>query len=165
MLEQTEDGLYLATGNGHLFFNPEIAEMAEVAAYLESQMALGYLTTATATAMLANITSTGLFVGLLTGASYAAATEIVAGTAYTAVSGGRPPVTWSAFATDHQTSSSTQTFAMLVAQTSGIPYFGIYSTNTTSTLLCGGPTTGLTGSIPIGANVTFTSSITLTVAG
>lgn len=165
MIEETESGLFVAHGNKHLFVNPEYAKAAELAALLDAMMSLTYLTTATATAMIATITGTGAYMGIGTGGSYGSYTELVAGTAYTAVAGGRPPITWAAFSTDHQTSNDTQTYALLLAQTGGIPWFAIYTANTGGTLLCGGPTTGLSGSIPLGANVTFTSSVTLTIAG
>jgi hypothetical protein len=62
-------------------------------------------------------------------------------------------------------SNDTQTYAMLVTESGGIPYFGLWTANTGGTFLAGGPTTGLSGSIPSGANVTFTNSVTLTVSG
>lgn len=150
----------------HDFHDPEIEEMAQIAIVLGSRMALTYLPTSVATAMLATITTSGLFLSIHSASPGNTGTsELVAGTAYTAVSGGRPPITWAAFATDHQTSSNTQTFAMLTTNAGGIPYFGLWSANTAGTYYAGGPTTGLSGSIPSGANVVFTSSVTLTIAG
>lgn len=145
------------------FYDLEIGKMAQVAADLDAMMALTYLTVATATAMLANITTTGLYLSIHNGSlGNTGANEIVGGTGYT---GTRPAITWAAFSIDHQTSSNTQTFAMLVAETGGIPYYGIWTAATAGTFITGGPTSGLSGSIPSGANVTFTSAVTETVAG
>ena len=153
----------------HDFHDPEIEEMAQIAIVLGSRMALTYLPTSVATAMLATITTGGLFLSIHSASpGNTGANELVAGTAYTAVSGGRPPIAWAAFATDHQTSNTTQTFAMLTTNAGGIPYFGLWGANTGSGsggFYAGGPTTGLSGSIPSGANVVFTSSVTLTIAG
>src|ERR1700729_762647 len=107
-------------------------------------MALTYLTATVADNMLANITTTGLFMSIHSASpSNTGANELVAGTAYTAVSGGRPPIAWA-------TSSG------------GIPYFGLWTANTGGTFLFGGPTSGLSGSIASGGNVVFASATTLT---
>ena len=129
-------------------------------------MALTYLTATVANAQLANITTTGLFMSIHSASpSNTGANELVAGTAYTAVSGGRPPVTWAAASSGVVVSSDTQTFAMLVTQAGGIGFWGLWTANTGGTWLFGGVTTGLSGSIPSGANVTFVNGITITNAG
>ena len=157
----------------HQFKDPELAALAAICVDLgDPEMVLTYMTTTVATAVLNAITTTGLYVSIHTASpANTGANEIVAGTGYTGVSDGtstgRPKTTWGAFTTDHQTSSATLTYALLATQASGIPYFGLWTdtgaTSHTGTFLFGGPTSGLSGSIPSGANVTFTSSITLTV--
>jgi hypothetical protein len=150
----------------HRFHDPAIERMAQVAFDLNALMALTYLPAAVANNMLANITATGLFMSIHSGSpSNTGANEIVAGTGYTAVSGGRPPITWAASSGGIVVSNDTQTYALLVTESGGIPYFGLWTANTGGTYLGGGPTSGLSGSIPSGANVTFTNSVTLTVSG
>lgn len=150
----------------YMFHDPGIEEIARLADELGAQMALTYLTSAVADAMLAQITTTGLFMSIHTASpSNTGANEIVAGTGYTAVSGGRPPLAWAASSGGVVVSNDTQTYAMLVTESGGIPYFGIWTANTAGTWLFGGPTSGLSGSIPSGANVTFTSAVTLVQVG
>lgn len=146
------------------FHNPEYGEMADVADQLNAtMMALTLLTAASANAALGNITTTGLFVSIHTATpGTTGANEIVAGTGYT---GNRPAVTWGSASSGVVVSSNTQTYALLAIQAGGIPYFGVWTASTAGTYLCGGTTSGLSGSIPSGANVTFTSSLTLTWAG
>ena len=148
------------------FHDLETGRMAEAADAVDATMALTSLTTAVATAMIAAMTTTGLYMSIHTASpANTGANEIVGNTGYT---GTRPAISWSAFATDHQTSggaNAVQTFPMLVLESGGIPYFGIWTAATAGTFITGGPTSGLSGSIPIGANVTFTSAVTLTVAG
>lgn len=147
----------------HKFHDLEIGRMAEVAAALDATMALTYLTTAVATAMIACMTTTGLYMSIHTASpGNTGANEISPSTGYT---GNRPSIAWAAFSTDHQTSNTTQTFALLASQAGGIPYFGLWTAATSGTFITGGPTSGLSGSIPSGANVVFTSAVTLTVAG
>lgn len=148
---------------GHRYYDLKLREEALVAAEAGAVMALTYLTVATATAMIATMTNTGLFMGINSGnPGNTGANEIAPGTGYT---GNRQAVTWAAFATDHQTSSNTQTFPLLAVQSGGVPYFSIWTAATAGTVLTAGPTSGLSGSIPNGANVVFTNGITLTVAG
>ena len=150
----------------HRFHDPAIERMAQVAFDLNALMSLTYLPSAVANNMLANITTTGLFLSIHSGSpSNTGANELVAGTAYTLVSGGRPPLTWAAASAGVVVSSNTNTFAMLVTQAGGIPYFGLWTANSGGTYLGGGPTSGLSGSIPSGASVIFTNGVTLTVAG
>lgn len=160
-------GLVIPTRSGRRkAFDPSLQELMDVADKLGARMALTYLAAAYASNMLGQITMTGLFMSIHSASpSNTGANELVAGTAYTAVSGGRPPVTWGSPTTGVVSSSDTQTFAMLVVEAGGIPYFGLWTANSGGTYLTGGATSGLSGSIPIGANVTFTSSITLTQAG
>ena len=150
----------------YTFHDPLIEDLAKIADDYGTMMALTYLAAASASSMLGQITTTGLFMSIHTASpSTTGANEIVAGTGYTAVSSGRPPITWGSVTTGVVSSNNTQTFAMLVTEASGIPYFGIWTANTAGTYLVGGTTSGLSGSIPSGANVTFTSAITLTQAG
>ena len=151
----------------HKFHSEATAELARIAkACGASMMALTYLAAATASTQLGAITTTGLFMSIHSATpGNTGASELVAGTAYTAVSGGRPPITWGSVTNGVVSSNDTQTFAMLVTEAGGIPYFGIWTANTAGTWLFGGPTSGLSGSIPSGANVTFTSSLQLTQAG
>lgn len=145
------------------FHDASIAEIAAVAEELQAMMALTYLAAATASAMLGDITTTGLFMSIHTASpGTTGANEIVGGTGYT---GTRPAVTWGSVTTGVVSSSDTQTFAMLVTESGGIPYFGLWTADASGTYLTGGTTSGLSGSIPSGANVTFTSAITLTVSG
>jgi hypothetical protein len=147
----------------HKFRDPRIEDLAGLAAELEATMALTLLTAASANNMLANITTTGLFMSIHTASPALTGTnEIVGGTGYT---GNRPAVTWAAAASGVVVSSNTQTFALLAIQAGGIPFFGLWTAATAGTYLTGGSTSGLSGSIPSGANVTFTSAVTLTVAG
>jgi hypothetical protein len=80
----------------YIFHDPELEKMAEIAYLLGSEMALTYMTATVANAMLAAVTTTGLFMSDQLGVPPAppGASELVAGTAYTAVSGGRPPLAW-----------------------------------------------------------------------
>ena len=166
----------------HQFRDPVLAKMAAVSLDLgDPQMVLTYMTTTVATAVLQAITTTGLYLGIHasspgnTGANEIVGSGMVGYSSggYTGVSDGtstgRPKITWGAFATDHQTSSVTATFALLAAQASGINYFSLWTdtgaTSHAGTFLFGGPTSGTVNgsSIPNGANVTFASSVTLTV--
>jgi hypothetical protein len=157
-------------GLRQLIRDPKIKGMAELAAFLDAEMALTYMTAAVANAMCACITTTGLFMSIhsatpgITGAS-----ELVPTTNYTPVSGGRPPIAWtsaSSGAFTNSASGSPQTFAMVTTTAGGIPYFGIWTANSSGTWIIGGTTTGLSGSIPSTANVTFTTpSVQFTIAG
>ena len=148
------------------FKDPVIGDLAALAEELGARMALTYLAAAYASNMLGQITTTGLYMSIHSASpSNTGANELVAGTAYTAVSGGRPPIAWGSVTNGVVSSNDTQTYAMLVTEAGGIPYFGLWTANTSGTYLFGGPTSGLSGSIPSGANVTFTSAVTLTQAG
>jgi hypothetical protein len=167
-LHTAEGPRFLIRGTAHAFVDGELAAMAEIAFDLGAKMALTYLSNTVAENMLSQITTTGLFMSIHSASpGQTGASELVAGTAYTAVSGGRPPLSWGSLTGTPGTvvSNDTQTYAMLVTESGGIPYFGIWTANTSGTYLAGGTTTGLSGSIPSGANVTFTSSVTLTVSG
>ena len=61
----------------------------------------------------------------------------------TAVSGGANP---------------TQIFTSVPAAPSGVGFFGIFSAVTAGTYECGGVVTGLAGSIPSGATITFAAT-------
>ena len=145
----------------HTYHNSDIAKWAKVAEECGAMMALTYMAAAVASSCLGNITTTGLFISLHT----VAASGGSPGTEFTNYSGNRPAVTWGAVSNGVVVSSDTQTFTLTGIASGGLPYFGIYSANTGGTYLFGGATSGLSGSIPSGAVVTFTSSITLTQAG
>ncbi len=153
----------------HTYHDPEIEEMAKVAYDLNAFMTLTYLAPAYATLAIDGIVaaSTTFYLSLhnSTGPSTTGANELLAGTAYTAVSGGRPPITFGAASSGVQVSNTTQTFAMLVTESLGIGYFGIWTANSSGTYICGGTTSGLSGSIPSGASVVFTNGVTLSVQG
>jgi hypothetical protein len=58
-----------------------------------------------------------------------------------------------------------QSFTGMPLESSGCPYFGIWSASTGPTYEAGGTTTGLSGSIPAGATVSFASgAVTLAVS-
>lgn len=159
------DGLILPGDPDYMFKDPGIEELARLADELGAQMALTYLNATYATNMVNVVAANGLFMSIHSASpGTSGANELAAGTAYTAVSGGRPPITWSE-TSGVATSTDTQTYAMLVTQSGGIPYFGLWSANTGGSYIFGGPTSGLSGSVPSGANVTFTSSVTLTQSG
>lgn len=77
------------------------------------------------------------------------------------ISGGsyaRQAITFATPASGQQISGGTdaaQSFAGMPLESSGCPYFGVWSALTAGTFECGGPTTGLSGSIPAGATVSF----------
>jgi len=131
-------------------------------------LALTYLASAYANAAINGIVaaSTTFYLSIhALSPSNTGANELGAGTAYTAVSGGRPPIIFGAASAGVQTSTDTQTFALLVAQAGGIPYFGIWTANTGGTYICGGLTVGLASALPSGASVVFTDGVVLEVQG
>ena len=149
----------------HKFHDPELERLAEIAFDLAALMSLTYLPATVANNMLAQITTSGLFMSIHSASpSNTGANELAAGTAYTAVAGGRPPISWGSVTNGVVPSNDTQTYALLSTQAGGIPYFGLWTASTSGTYLTGGATSGLSGSIPSGANVTFTSAVTLTLA-
>jgi hypothetical protein len=155
----------LTTGKRE-WFDPETEQMAAVAREIQAQMVLTYLTSAVAANILNQIITTGLFMSIHSALpNNTGSSELVAGTAYTAVSGGRPPIAWGSITAGVVDSNDTQTYAMLTTEAGGIPGWGLWTANTAGTWLFGGPTTGLTGSIPSSANVVFPSSVALTAAG
>ena len=166
-------GLIIPTRSGRRkAFNPSLQELMDVADRLGAQMALTYLAATYAANMLGQITTTGLFMSIHTASpSNTGANEILGSTMSGYSSGGytgaRKPVTWGSVTNGVVSSNDTQTFALLAIQAGGIPYFGIWTADGTgaATYITGGATSGLSGSIPSGANVTFTSAITLTQAG
>ena len=149
------------------FHDPELEAMAEIAKILGSQMSLTYLKDTTANAMLAQITTTGLYLALYTtspGTSGSGEIAYNSSTGYT--QSGRQSIGWGTSALGIVTSNTTQTFTMGASWTpASIGYFGLWSAATGGAYLAGGQTTGLSGSIPAGANVVFTNSVTLTVSG
>jgi hypothetical protein len=79
--------------------------------------------------------------GEVTGGSYARQPiNFAAPSGGTAVSGGSNPA---------------QSFTNMPVEAGGIPYFGIFSAATAGTYEGGGTTSGLSGSIPAGATVSF----------
>jgi len=156
------------------FRDPELEELAEIARLLGASMALTYLSATYASNMLGQITTTGLYMGIHTASpGTTGANEIVGSGMIGYSSGGytgtRMAVTWGSVSSGVVSSNDTQTFPLLATQASGIPYFSLWTdtgaTSHAGTYLTGGATSGLSGSIPNGANVTFTSAITLTQAG
>ena len=154
----------------YAFHSPIYGEWAAIARDLDAQMALTYLAASVATNMLGQITTAGLYMSLHSSSpGTVGSNELVPGTAYT---GNRPSVTWSAVTNGVVYSSNTQTFVLLQQQASGIPYFGIWDhASGANSYLCGGATSGLSGNLPVAANVIFTgtgvagSGITLTQSG
>jgi hypothetical protein len=156
----------------HTFHDSVLGEWAVMARDMDAQMALTYLAASVATNMLGQITTAGLYMSIHTASpGTVGSNEIVPGSGYT---GNRPAVSWSSVASGvvYSANASTQTFALLSIQAGGIPYFGIWDhASGANSYLCGGATSGLSGSIPSGANVVFTgtgvagSGITLTQAG
>jgi hypothetical protein len=151
---------------GHLFYDPKLKDMADLAEILEADMALTYASVAVATAMIACVTTTAAYMSIhsatpgTTGAS-----EIAANSATGYTQAARPAITWAAYGSAAQVSNDTQTYTMGASWTPGpIPYFGLWTASSSGTWLFGGPTSGLSGNIPVGANVTFTSSVTLTAS-
>lgn len=158
----------------HLFHDPAIAEGAKVAALLDAVMTNTYLPAAVMTALVACITATGLYMGIHTASpSTTGANEIVGSSMIGYSSGGytgtRQTMTWAAYSSPGQITSDSQTFPLLATQAGGIPYFSIWTdtgaTSHAGTYMAGGPTSGLSGSIPNGANVVFaTGAVVLTIA-
>jgi hypothetical protein len=149
---------------GHLFHDPWVFDAAQLGELLDARMTLTYMTAAVANAQSACLTVTGVFMSIHTASpGNTGANEIVGNTGYT---GTRPAITWAGTATNGvNTSTNTQTYPMLVVEAGGIPYFGLWTAATGGTFIFGSPTSGLSGSIPISANVTFTSSVVLTSSG
>jgi hypothetical protein len=147
----------------HHFHDSQLEEWAAIAEKYGATMALTYLAAATASNQLGQITTTGLYMSIHNGSpSNTGANEIVGNTGYT---GTRMPVTWGSPSGGVVVSNDTQTFPLIVIQAGGIGYWGLWTAATAGTWLFGGATSGLSGSIPSGANVVFTSAITLTQAG
>lgn len=151
---------------GYDFHDPALVEIARLAEEHSSMMALTYLATASATSMIAVLTAAG-YMGINSASpGITGANEIAANSASTYTQSTRPSIGWAAFSTDHQTSNTTQTYTMGASWTpAAIPYFSLWSLNAAGTYYTGGATTGLSGNIPASANVTFTSAVTLTIAG
>lgn len=154
----------------HIFHDPQIEEAAKIAALLDATMVNTYLPTAVMTALIACITATGAYMGIHTASpSTTGANEIVGSTMIGYSSGGytgtRQSLTWAAFSSPGQISSNSQTFPLLATQAGGIPYFSIWTdtgaTSHAGTYIAGGPTSGLSGSIPNGANVVFATGATV----
>jgi hypothetical protein len=78
---------------------------------------------------------------------------------YTTGSGpARQPITFGSAAAGAKVSSGTdaaQTFTSVPAAAGGVLYFGICSAATGANYMCGGLTSGLSGSIPSGASIVF----------
>ena len=77
----------------------------------------------------------------------------------------RQALTFGAASGGSEASTNSQTFTNLPAEASGIPYFGIWSAATGGTYIGGGSTTGLTGSLPAGISVNFsTGAVTVAIS-
>jgi len=93
--------------------------------------------------------TTTFYLSLHTGdPSTTGANEIASG--YT-----RQSITFSAPSAGLATSFQSQNYTNIPAEASGISYFGIYSSSSAGTYEGGGTTSGLNGSIPSGATVSF----------
>lgn len=150
----------------HIFHDPQIEEAAKIAALLDATMVNTYLPTAVMTALIACITATGAYMSLHTSSpSTTGANELLGSSQSGYSSGGytgyRKSLTWAAYSSPGQISSNSQTFALLATQAGGIPYFGIWTADDGGTYIAGGPTSGLSGSIPNGANVVFATGATV----
>ena len=80
----------------------------------------------------------------------------------------RQAITFGTASAGSQASSGTdaaQSFTGMPAEAGGCPYFGIWTLVSSGTYLAGGTTSGLSGSIPSGATVSFASgAVTLSVS-
>ena len=171
-----ETGAYLMK-LAHRYHDLSIGRMAQVADDLDAMMALTNLTGVVSANMLNQITNTGAFLSIHTGngasVGQTGATEIIGssmiGYSSGGYTGGRKSITWNTAGTDGVNESNiAQTFGLLASQASGILGWGLWTTDgsTAGTFLFGGSTTGLTGSIPNGANVVFAAGgIVLTISG
>ena len=170
---QMDNGLLLGE---YTFHDPILAEWAKVARDLDAQMALTYLAATYASNMLGQITTTGLYMSLHSASpATTGANEILGNNEVGYSSGGyaggglRMSISWGSVTSGVVASTNTQTFPLLATFASGIPYFGIWTdtggAGHAGAYICGGATSGLSGSIPSGANVIFTNGITLTQSG
>ena len=159
----TTTPLHRGSANAHLFRNPELQELADLAFDLGAVL-LTYLPASEAASMGGVITTTGLYLGLNSASpGQTGANELTPGTAY---SGNRPGITWSSYTAGVTSNTALISFTLSATQAGGIPYISIWTASTGGTYLGGGPTTGLSGSIPSGAQVSFAiSNLTLTVTG
>ena len=84
------------------------------------------------------------------------------------ISGGsyaRQAITFGAASGGSEASTNSQTFTNLPVESSGIPYFGIWSASSGGTYIGGGSTTGLSGSLPAGISVNFvTAGVTVAIS-
>ena len=144
----------------HVFHDPEVGEMARVAALVKAMMTNTYLPAAVMTALAACITATGAYISLHSASPGTTGANEILGSSQSGYSSGgytgyRKAITWASYSSPGQISSDSQTFALLATFASGIPYFGIWTADDSTTYLAGGATSGLSGSIPSGANVIF----------
>jgi hypothetical protein len=112
---------------GHVFYDPELREWSDIAAALEADMALTYASVAVATAMIACVTTTGLYMSIHSATpGNTGASEIAANSAAGYTQSVRPTIAWAAYASAAQVSNDTQTYTMGATWTPGpIPYFGL----------------------------------------
>lgn len=160
------DGTTWRCGARFPFDDPELAAMALIAEDLDAYMALTYASTAVGTAIIVTVTATAIAMSIHTGSpATTGANEIPNNSASGYTQSVRPSITWAAYGSAAQVSNDTQTYTMGASWTPGpIPYFGLFTATTSGTWLFGGPTSGLSGNIPAGANVTFTSAVTLSTS-
>jgi hypothetical protein len=149
------------------FHDKRLEEFARIARRYGMRMALTYMTAAVASAQVQCITTTGLYMSIHTATpGNTGASEIPNNSASGYTQSVRPTIAWGSITNGVVSSNDTQTYTMGASWTPGsIPYFGLWTASTSGTFLFGGPTSGLSGSIPVAANVTFTSAVTLTAAG
>jgi hypothetical protein len=77
----------------------------------------------------------------------------------------RQTIAFAAAASGSKASNTSQSFTGMPVESSGTPYFGIFSAVSSGTYLGGGTTSGLSGAISAGSTVTFASgAVTLTLS-
>ena len=67
----------------------------------------------------------------------------------------RQAITFGSATGGAQASTNAQNFTLMPLESSGVPYFGLFTAASSGTYLGGGTTTGLSGSIPAGSTVAF----------
>lgn len=147
------------------FFDEELEKLARLSKELNALMSISYTSTAVATAIVACVTATAAYMGINSSLNTAGATEIPYNSASGYTQTTRPAIAWAAYSSPGQVSNDTQTYTMGASWTpAAIPFFSLWTASTAGTFLTGGATSGLSGNIPAGANVTFTNAVTLAYA-
>lgn len=148
----------------HVFHDAYYAKIARIAKECDAQMALTYLAATYAANMLNQVITTGLYMSIHSASPGTnGANELLAGTAYSGSN--RPAISWGSISSGVVVSNDVQTYTLIGTLSGGIPYFGLWTAGSSGTYLFGGATSGLSSSLPNGAVITFTDSVTLTQAG